>query len=156
MSINSLQKELNKLQEDKDKNSQVLTNNALLMLGGLSFLGIFGVARSFLPYYDKETINNFINTALIASTGAEVYLGIRLKRLINQYYKIKKDIYDKKKEINREREETRTNFTKVVEWVSAVVDREDTPRYGEDYLKQYDSSDSGEKTPVLTKKTFSN
>ena len=71
MNINSLQKEFNKLQENQNKNNQNLTNNVLLMLGGAYFLGIFGVTKYFLPYYDAsyydiETINIIVNSALLA------------------------------------------------------------------------------------------
>jgi len=150
MNINSLQKELNKLQENQNKNNQILTDNVLLMLGGASFLGIFGVTKYFLPYYDStyydiETINNIISSALLASTGAEVFLSIRLKRILSQYFKAERDIHDKKIEIASEREK---QFSKAVRWVSSVVDRKDAPRYGEDYLKSY----SVDKAPVLTKK----
>ena len=150
MNINSLQKEFNKLQEDQNKNNQILTDNILLMLGGASFLGIFGVTKYFLPYYDSssydiETINSIVNSALLASTGAEVFLGIRLKRILSQYFKAERDIHDKKIEIASEREK---HFSKAVRWVSSVVDREGAPRYGEDYLKSYSEG----KAPVLTKK----
>ena len=37
MNTISLEKELNKLQEDQNKNDQILTDNILLMLGGASF-----------------------------------------------------------------------------------------------------------------------
>ena len=150
MNINSLQKEFNKLQEDQNKNNQNLTNNVLLMLGGAYFLGIFVVTKYFLPYYDSssydiETINSIVNSALLASTGAEVFLGIRLKRILSQYFKAERDIHDKKIEIASEREK---HFSKAVRWVSSVVDREGAPRYGEDYLKSYSEG----KAPVLTKK----
>ena len=150
MNINSLQKEFNKLQENQNKNNQNLTNNVLLMLGGAYFLGIFGVTKYFLPYYDSssydiETINSIVNSALLASTGAEVFLGIRLKRILSQYFKAERDIHDKKIEIASEREK---HFSKAVRWVSSVVDREGAPRYGGNNLKSYSEG----KAPVLTKK----
>ncbi len=150
MNINSLQKEFNKLQEDQNKNNQNLTNNVLLMLGGAYFLGIFGVTKYFLPYYDAssydiETINSIVNSALLASTGAEVFLGIRLKRILSQYFKAERDIHDKKIEIASEKEK---HFSKVVRWVSSVVDREGAPRYGGNNLNSYSEG----KAPVLTKK----
>ena len=149
MSIISLEKELNKLQEDQNKNDQILTDNILLMLGGASFLGIFGITKYFLPYYDMETTNNIINSALLASTGAEIFLSFRLKRILSQYSKIGRDVHDKEIEIARKKED---NFSNVIKLVSSVIDREDAPRYGEDYLKRYNYVDSEEKSPKLEKK----
>ena len=149
MNTISLEKELNKLQEDQNKNNQILTDNILLMLGGASFLGIFGVTKYFIPYYDMETTNNIINSALWASTGAEIFLSFRLKRILSQYFKIERDIHDKGIEIARKKED---NFSNVIKWVSSVIDREDAPRYGEDYLKRYNYADSKEKSPKLQKK----
>ena len=63
----------------------------------------------------------------------------------HQDFKAERDIHDKKIEIASAKEK---QFSKVVRWVSSVVDREDAPRYGEDYLKSY----SENKAPVLTKK----
>ena len=96
-----------------------------------------------------ETTNNIINSALLASTGAEVFLSIRLKRILSQYSKIGRDINDKEIETARKKED---NFSNVIKWVSSVIDREDAPRYGEDYLKRYNYVDSEEKSPKLEKK----